>query len=64
MTEELRHLAFAEGGSGSVELKTEKDIMGRIKRMSVVTLHPSVPIVSMHELRQQIHENTQTLAAI
>ena len=61
MTEELRQLAFAEGGS--VELKTETDMLARIKKLSVVTLHPSVHIVSLHELRQQSDENTQTFAA-
>ena len=63
MTEGLRQLAFAEGGS--VDHKTEEDMLSRIKRLSVVTLHPSVHvhIVSLHELRQQSDENTQTFAA-
>ena len=61
MTEDLRQLAFAEGGS--VELATEADMLARIKKLAVVTLHPSVHIVSLHELRQQSDENTQTFAA-
>ena len=59
MTEELRQLVFAEGGS--MGLKTEEDMLSRIKRLYVVTLHPSVNIVSLHELKQQSDENTQTL---
>ena len=42
-------------------LKTEEDMLSRIKRLYVVTLHPSVNIVSLHELKQQSDENTQTL---
>ena len=61
MNEELRQLAFNEGGSDN--LTTEADLLKRIKKLAVVTLHPSVHVVSLHELRQQSDENTQTFAA-
>jgi hypothetical protein len=44
MTEELRQLAFAEGGSDS--LQTEADMTTRIKKLAVVALHPSVHVVN------------------
>ena len=61
MSEDLRQLAFAEGGSA--QLLTEGDMLARIKKLAVVTLHPSVHVVALHELRQQSDENVQTFAA-
>ena len=61
MTEELRQLAFAEGGSDS--LQTEADMTTRIKKLAVVALHPSVHVVTLHELKQQSDENVQSFAA-
>ena len=61
MTEELRQLAFAEGGSDN--LTTEADMMTRIKKLAVVSLHPSVHVVTLHELKQQSDENVKTFAA-
>ena len=61
MSEDLRQLAFNEGGSG--DLHNETDLLARIKKLAVVTLHPSLHVVSLHELRQQSDENTQTFAA-
>ena len=34
-----------------------------IKKLAVVTLHPSVHVISLHELRQQSNENVQTFVA-
>ena len=61
MSEDLRQLAFAEGGSA--QLLTEGAMLARIKKLAVVTLHPSVHVVALHELRQQSDENVQTFAA-
>ena len=61
MAEELRQLAFAESGSDS--LATEADMMMRIKKLAVVSLHLSVHVVTLHELKQQSDENVKTFAA-
>ena len=61
MSEELRQLAFAEGGSD--QLKSEIDMLKAIKKLAVVTLHSSVHVIALHELRQQSDENVQTFAA-
>lgn len=61
MTEELRQLAFAEGGSDT--LLTEDTMTARIKKLSVLALHPSVHVVTLHELKQQSDENVQSFAA-
>ena len=42
---------------------TEGDILARIKKMAVVTLHPSVHVVALHKLQQQSDENVQTFGA-
>ena len=61
MSEDLRQLAFAEGGSE--QLHSETDMLQRIKKLAVVTLHSSVHVVALHELTQQSDENVQTFAA-
>ena len=61
MTDELRQLAFAEGGTSS--LATEEAMTARIKSLAVVTLHSSVHVVNLHELRQQSDENVHAFAA-
>ena len=38
-------------------------MLKRIKKLAVVTLHSSVHVVALHELRQQSDENVQTFAA-
>jgi len=61
MTEELRQLTFAEGGSDS--LQTEDAMIAKIKKLAVISLHPSVHVVTLHDLKQQSDENVQTFAA-
>ena len=61
MVEELRQLAFAEGGS--VNLTTEEKMIKKIKTLAVVSLHSSVHVVNLHEQRQQSDENVHSFAA-
>ena len=61
MTDELRQLAFSEGGTSS--LNTEDSMTKRIKSLAVITLHSSVHTVNLHELRQQSDENVHAFAA-
>ena len=61
MSDELRQLAFAEGGVNN--LTTEDTMMTRIKSLAVVALHSSVHVVNLHELRQQSDENVHSFAA-
>ena len=61
MVEELRHLAFAEGGSGN--LLTEEIMTKKIKSLAVVSLHSSVHVVNLHEQRQQSDETVHSFAA-
>lgn len=61
MTDELRQLAFAEGGN--TNLTTEDQMTDKIKRLAVITLHTSVHVVNLHELRQQSDQNVHTFAA-
>ena len=61
MTDELRQLAFAEGGT--TNLTTEDLMTIRIKSLAVVSLHSSVHVVNLHELRQQSDENVHAFAA-
>ena len=61
MVEELRQLAFAEGGS--TNLLTEDTMTKKIKSLAVVSLHSSVHVVNLHEQRQQSDENVHSFAA-
>ena len=61
MVEELRQLAFAEGGSAN--LQTEDAMTKKIKSLAVVSLHSSVHVVNLHEQRQQSDENVHSFAA-
>ena len=61
MTDDLRQLAFAEGGT--TNLNTEPDMTNRIKSLAVVSLHSSVHVVHLHEMRQQSDENVHAFAA-
>ena len=61
MVEELRQLAFAEGGSA--KLLTEDTMTKKIKSLAVVSLHSSVHVVNLHEQRQQSDENVHSFAA-
>ena len=61
MSDELRQLAFAEGGT--TNLDTEAAMTTRIKSLAVVALHSSVHVVNLHELRQQSDENVHSFAA-
>ena len=61
MAEELRQLAFAEGGT--VNLTTEDLMMKKIKSLAVVSLHSSIHVVNLHETRQQSDENVHSFAA-
>ena len=59
--EELRQLGFAEGGAAS--LITEDAMVKKIKSLAVISLHSSVHVVNLHELRQQSDENVHAFAA-
>ena len=61
MTDDLRQLAFAEGGTAN--LTTEDLMTAKIKSLAVVSLHTSVHVVNLHELRQQSDENVHVFAA-
>ena len=61
MTDDLRQLAFAEGGSAN--LATELEMTKRIKSLAVISLHSSVHVVNLHEMRQQSDENVHSFAA-
>ena len=61
MTDDLRQLAFAKGGT--TNLTTEADMTERIKSLAVVSLHPSVHVVNLHEMRQESDENVHAFAA-
>ena len=61
MVEELRQLAFAEGGSSN--LLDEETMTRKIKSLAVVSLHSSVHVVNLHEQRQQSDENVHSFAA-
>ena len=61
MTDQLRQLAFAEGGT--TNLATELEMTTRIKSLAVVSLHSSVHVVNLHEMRQQSDENVHAFAA-
>ena len=60
MTDDLRQLAFAEGGT--TNLTTEQQMTTRIKSLAVVSLHSSVHVVHLHEMRQQSDENVHAFA--
>ena len=61
MTDNLRQLAFAEGGT--TNLNTEADMTERIKSLAVVSLHPSVHVINLHKMRQESDENVHAFAA-
>ena len=61
MTDELRQLAFAEGGTAN--LATEDAMTKKIKSLAVISLHSSVHVINLHELRQQSDENVHAFAA-
>ena len=61
MDDTLRQLAFAEGGTSN--LTTEELMVAKIKSLTVISLHSSVHIVNLHELKQNPDETVQTLSA-
>ena len=61
MNDNLRQLAFSEGGTK--DLTNEDLMLTRIKSLAVVSLHPSVHTVNLHGLKQFQNENVHTFAA-
>ena len=59
MDQELRQLAFNEGSS----FTNVNQLMSTIKCLSVTTLHPSVHVVALHQMKQDEGETTKAFAA-
>ena len=50
MEESLRQLAFSEGFVANTEI----ELISKIKDLAVTTLHPSVHVVALHQMLQQL----------
>ena len=61
MDTELRQLAFSEGSEDS--LNTEELMLARIKSLAVTVLHPSVHIVTLHDMKQLPSETVKSFSA-
>ena len=59
MDDELEKLAFSDGCSG---LNSET-LLNRIKLLAVTTLHPSVHVVNLHQMKQNTGESTKSFSA-
>ena len=59
MEPELRRLAFSEG----TQANTEAALLLQIKSLSVTILHPSVHVVSLHDMKQQESETVKSYTA-
>ena len=61
MDTELRQLAFSEGGED--QLTTEVLMLEKIKSLAVTVLHPSVHIVTLHDMKQLPSETVKSFSA-
>lgn len=52
-----------KGEPSATNLTIEADMTKMIKSLAVISLQPSVHVVSLHEMKQQSGENVQTFAA-
>ena len=59
MDDELEKLAFNDGVTGT----DVENLLTRIKSLSVTTLHPSMHIVSLHEMKQSSDETSKAFSA-
>ena len=61
MTDDLRHLAFDQGGRDN--LTTEALMIAAMKELAVTELHSAMHTVSLHEAKQLAGETTRAFAA-
>ena len=59
METELRQLAFSEGFTAN----TEDELLKQIKSLAVTILHPSVHVISLHQMSQQESETIKAFSA-
>ena len=59
MEDDLRQLAFSEGFSAT----TEEELLRKIKDLAVTILHPSVHVVTLHNMTQQDSETVEAFVA-
>ena len=59
METELRQLAFSEGFTAN----SEAELLTQIKSLAVTILHPSVHVISLHQMSQQESETVKSFSA-